>query len=179
MGSMDFEPLHPDFGAKVRGVSLVGEIADETVEEIKKAIDTYSLLCFPDQPMNDEAQIAFTRKLGEPEAEHVTFGKTGKIVYFGTVGNVLEDGSKREGTHPNTRYQQGNELWHSDSSFRDIPSYLSINHAYEVLREGGETEFSSMRIANQRLPEEMKLMIEGLRCIHCLLYTSPSPRDRG
>ena len=100
MGSLDFEPLHPDFGARVRGVSLVGKIADETVEEIKKAIDTFSLLCFPDQPMNDEAQIAFTRKLGEPEAEHVTLGKTGKIVYFGTVGNVLEDGSKRDGTHP-------------------------------------------------------------------------------
>ena len=61
MGSLDFEPLHPNFGARVRGVSLVGEIADETVEEIKKAIDAYSLLCFPDQPMNDEAQIAFTR----------------------------------------------------------------------------------------------------------------------
>ena len=163
MGSLDFESLHPDFGAKVRGVSLVEEISDKTVEEIKKAIDTYSLLCFPDQPMNDEAQIAFTRKLGEPEAEHVTFGKTGKIVYFGTVGNVLEDGSKREGTHPNTRYQQGNELWYSDSSFRHIPSYLSINHAYEVPREGGETEFSSMRIAYHRLPEEMKLRIEGLR----------------
>ena len=50
MGSLDFEPLHPDFGARVMGVSLVGDIADETVEEIKKAIDTYSLLCFPDQP---------------------------------------------------------------------------------------------------------------------------------
>ena len=78
MGSLDFEPLHPDFGAKVRGVSLVGEITDETVEEIKKAIDTYSLLCFPEQPMNDEAQIAYTRKLGEPEAEHVTLGKLEK-----------------------------------------------------------------------------------------------------
>ena len=130
MGSLNFELLHPDFGARVRGVSLEGEVADETVEEIKKAIDTFSLLCFPEQPMNDKAQIAFTRKLGEPEAEHVTFGKTGKIVYFGTVGNVLEDRSKRDGTHPNTRYQQGNDLWHSDSSFRDIPSYLSINHAY-------------------------------------------------
>ncbi len=78
MGSVDFEPLHPDFGARVWGVSLVGEIADENVEEIKKAIDIYSLLCFPDQPMNDEAQIAFTRKLGEPEAKHVTWVKPGK-----------------------------------------------------------------------------------------------------
>ena len=34
MGSLDFEPLHPDFGARVRGVSLVGDIADETVEEL-------------------------------------------------------------------------------------------------------------------------------------------------
>ena len=98
-------------------------------------------------------------------------GKTEKIVYFGNVGNVLEDGSKRDGTHPNTRYQQGNELWHSDSSFRHIPSYLSINHTYEVPREGGETEFSSMRIAYQRLPEEMKIRIEGLRCIHDYVFS--------
>ena len=79
MGSLDFEPLHPDFGARVRGVSLVGDIADETVEEIKKAIDTYSLLCFPDQPMNDEAQIAFTRKLGSPKRNTSHSGKPEKI----------------------------------------------------------------------------------------------------
>jgi len=94
--------------------------------------------------MTDEAQLAFTRRLGEPEAEHVTLGRIGKIVYFGTVGNVLADGAKRDGLHPNTRYQKGNEFWRSDSSFRKVPSFASINHSYEVPGEGGETDLASM-----------------------------------
>ncbi len=100
MGSLEFELLHPDFGARVRGISLVGEIADETVEEIKKAVDTYSLLCFPDQPMNDEAQIAFTRKLGEPEAEHVTLGKPGKSSTSAPSATCLKTEANATGLTP-------------------------------------------------------------------------------
>ena len=105
MGSLDFEPLHPDFGAKVRGVSLVGEIADETVEEIKKAIDTYSLLCFPEQPMNDEAQIAFTRKLGNPKRNTSHSGKPEKSSTSARSATCLKTEANAR-THPNTRYQR-------------------------------------------------------------------------
>ena len=100
----------------------------------------------------------------------MTFGKTGKIVYFGTVGNVLDDSSKKGGTDPNILYQKGNELWHSDSSFREIPSYFSINHAYEVPGVGGETEFASMRSAYARLPGKMQKQIKNLTCIHDYLF---------
>ena len=168
---LHFETLHSDFGARVKGLSITENLLKEAVSEIQKAIDHYSLLCFPKQQMNDESQLAFTRRFGEPEVEHVTFGKTGKIVYFGTVGNVLDDGSKKGGTDPNTRYQKGNELWHSDSSFRKIPSYFSINHAYEVPGAGGETEFASMRSAYARLPGEMQKQIENLTCIHDYVFS--------
>ena len=66
MGSLVFEPLHPEFGARDCGVSLVKEISEEIVDEIKKAIDTFSFLYFPDQSLNDDAQFAFTRRIGEP-----------------------------------------------------------------------------------------------------------------
>ena len=91
MSELGFEPLHPDFGARVTGLDLTAALSDEAVEAVRDAIDTYSLLCFPNQPMTDDAQLAFTRRLGEPEAEHVTLGKTGKVVYLGTVGNVTDD----------------------------------------------------------------------------------------
>ena len=79
MSCFDLEPLHPDFGVRITGLDLTADLSDDDVEAIREA--TCSLLCFPGQPMTDEAHLAFTRRLGEPEAEHVTFGKTGKVVY--------------------------------------------------------------------------------------------------
>ncbi len=78
MTQLNIEPLHEGFGARVTGTALSGGLSDGEVALIRCAIDTYSVLCFPDQDMSDEKQLAFTRLLGEPEAEHVTFGKTGR-----------------------------------------------------------------------------------------------------
>lgn len=164
-------PLHPGFGARVTGIALSGELSAAEVAVIREAVDSYSVLCFPEQDMSDERQLAFTRLLGEPEAEHVTFGKTGRVVYFGTVGNVGDDGAKQVNADSGTRYQRGNELWHSDSSFREVPSYVSILHAYEVPGEGGETCFASMRTAYARLPDDLRATIDPLFVLHDYVFS--------
>ncbi len=171
MNRLDIEPLHDDFGARVRGTAISGDLSDSGLASIRDAIDTYSFLCFPDQNMTDERQLAFTRLLGEPEADHVTFGSTGKVIYFGTVGNVQDDGSKRDSSHAGTRYQTGNQLWHSDSSFREVPSYVSILHAYEVPGEGGATEFVSMRASYARLDSDLRETIDPLHVIHDYVFS--------
>ena len=171
MSRFHVEPLHPDFGARVTGVDLGARLSEPEVEAIREAIDTWSLLCFPGQAMTDEAHLAFTRRLGEAEAEHVTLGKTGKVVYFGTVGNVAADGSTHGNAHPRTRYQTGNEMWHSDSSFRLVPSFVTITHAYEVPGEAGGTQFASMRSAYERLPEDMQATIDPLHVLHDYVFS--------
>ncbi|NQV45580.1 MAG: TauD/TfdA family dioxygenase [Rhodospirillales bacterium] len=171
MMKLSFEPLHNDFGARVSGMGLSGDLSPDAIGQLRDAVDTYALLYFPDQDMTEEKQLAFTRLLGEPEAEHVTFGKTGCVKYFGTVGNVLDDGTKNDNAHVNTRYQTGNQLWHSDSSFRQVPSYVSILHAYEVPDEGGATEFASMRAAYARLPEDVRGVIDDLKVIHDYVFS--------
>ena len=171
MSLLNVEPLNAPFGARITDLDLTADLCEETIEAIREAIDTWSLLCFPEQPMTDEAQLAFTRRLGEPEAEHVTLGKTGKVVYFGTVGNVADDGGVRGSTHARTRYQTGNQMWHSDSSFRRVPSFVSITHAYEVPGDGGGTGFASMRHAYSRLPADTQAMIEPLRAIHDYVFS--------
>ena len=171
MSGIEIEPLHQDFAARVLGVDLTETLADEVVDEIRTAIDDYSFLCFPNQNMHDDAQLAFTRRLGEPEPEHVTQGSTGKIAYFGTVGNVVDATRKKDESDPHTRYQKGNNLWHSDSSFRLVPTFVSINHAYEVPGEGGETEFVSQRAAYDRLPGEMKQTVDDLQVLHDYVFS--------
>ncbi len=171
MTTLEFEPLHPDFGARVSGLDLTRPLSDDEITQVRDAIDTYQLLCFPGQDMTDERHLQLTRQLGEPEAEHVTFGKTGDIVYFGTVGNVEDDGSKKVAADASTKFQTGNQLWHSDSSFREVPSYVSILHAYEVPGEDGATEFVSMRAAYERLPDEMRETIDPLYVVHDYVFS--------
>jgi alpha-ketoglutarate-dependent 2,4-dichlorophenoxyacetate dioxygenase len=121
--------------------------------------------------MTDAAQLAFTRRLGEPEPNHVTLGATGQIDYFGTIGNVIDASAHKGNADPHTRYQSGNNLWHSDSSFRLVPARFSINHAYEVPGAGGETEFASQRCAYARLPEELRETLDGLRVLHDYVFS--------
>ncbi len=171
MTKLNIEPLNSDFGARVTGVALSGDIEPGAMAMIRDAVETYSILCFSDQDMSDEKQLAFTRLLGEPEAEHVTFGSTGEVIYLGTVGNVEDDGSKRDNAYAGTRYQTGNQLWHSDSSFREVPSGASILHAYEVPGEEGATDFASMRTAYGRLPDDLRDTIDPLYVIYDYVFS--------
>ena len=95
MSELHFQPLHDEFGARVSGVDLTGELTGETVAAIRDSLDEYSLLCFPEQPMTDDAQLAITSCLGKPEPNHVKFGATGVVDYFGTVGNVIDAQTKK------------------------------------------------------------------------------------
>ena len=171
MNKPDIQSLHADLGARVCGIELSDSMDDHSLNFIRQAIDDYSVLCFSGQDMSDEKQLAFTRLLGTPEAEHVRLGSTGEVSYFGTVGNIQDDGSKFDNISANTRYQSGNQLWHSDSSFREIPSFVSILHAYEVPGEGGQTEFASMRAGYARLSDEMREQIEPLHVVHDYVFS--------
>jgi alpha-ketoglutarate-dependent taurine dioxygenase len=148
------ELLHADFGARLHGLNLSADLSDLQLRDIHHAIDTYSFLCFPNQTLSDDNQLALTSRLGVAEVEHVTLGSTGRTTYFGSVGNINDEGIQQGNQHRDTRYQSGNHLWHSDSSFRHQPSYVSIMYPYEVPGEGGATEFVSQRAAYQRLGKE-------------------------
>ena len=65
---LNIEPLHNDFGARVTGIVLSGDLSNADMSLIRDAIDSYSILCFPDQDMTDEKQLAVTRLIGEPSA---------------------------------------------------------------------------------------------------------------
>ncbi|NQV58521.1 MAG: TauD/TfdA family dioxygenase [Alphaproteobacteria bacterium] len=171
MAVLSIEPLHEDFGARVRGIDPRQPLASEVVTEIKAAIDNYSFLCFPGLQMDDEKQLAFTRSLGKPEESHVALGQTGQITYFGTIGNVQPDGGKLGNDHKTTIFLTGNNMWHSDSSFREVPSRLSIMCVYEVPAVGGATEFASARAAYRRLDGAMQERIEPLVAIHDYVYS--------
>ena len=68
-------------------------------------------------------------------------------------------------------YQKGNYLWHTDSSFRAVPSLCSLLSARIVPPEGGNTEFATMRGAYDALPDDIKKKLEDLVAEHSLVFS--------
>ena len=177
MVSPNFEPLHSDFGARVTGLDLGDGLSASAVSEIERAIDDFSFLWFPEQSVSDDMQLAFTKLLGEPEPSHVKLGQEGVIEYFITIGNVQDDGSVFGNDHPKTRFLTGNNMWHSDSSFREVPTYVTIMCAYEVPGEGGMTQYVSQRAAYNRLTEKTQVDIDPLIAIHDYVFSRSKVGD--
>lgn len=171
MTALETEPLHPDFGARITGIDMAAPRSADTIAALHGAIDRHSFLVFPGQSFTDEKQLAFTADLGEPEPGHLPLGNEGKIEYFGTIGNVQADGSALGNETTKVKFSKGNNMWHSDSSFRAVPSYVSIMCAYETPAEGGETLFVSGRAAFNRLGDARSEELYSLIGIHDYTYS--------
>jgi alpha-ketoglutarate-dependent 2,4-dichlorophenoxyacetate dioxygenase len=68
-------------------------------------------------------------------------------------------------------FNLGNQLWHSDSSFRAVPAKCSLLSGRIVVDAGGNTEFADMRAAYDALDPTTKAEIEDLVCEHSLIYS--------
>ena len=165
MNNWSIETLHPDFGAAITNVDLSGDIDSETAAGIHALIDQYSFLVFPNQARDDDFQLQFTLALGDAESSHIAKGE-GKLEYFGTIGNVQEDGTVLGNAHKKTRFLTGNNIWHTDASFKPVPAMLSIMCAYETPDTGGETLFASNRVAYERLTGDEQARQQPMIGIH-------------
>ena len=163
--------LHPEFGVEIIGIDLSEALEPNDFSQIELALEQYSLVLFRNQVFDDDSQVAFSRSFGELEYDHVAYGRERKILYIGHIGNVDKHGQKMGANHERVEFSTGYELWHSDSSFRPIPTRFSISYAYEVTPEGGELEFVSTRSAYARLSDKTKDKIENLVAIHDYVYS--------
>jgi alpha-ketoglutarate-dependent 2,4-dichlorophenoxyacetate dioxygenase len=166
MSTFQIEPLHAEFGAKLTGLDLTQALDENTTAALWDAIDAYSFIWAPSQVFDDDKQLAFTRSLGKAQASHVAQGEEGRIEYFGTIGNVQADGTTIGSDHRKTKFLTGNNVWHTDASFKPTPAALSIMCAYETPSEGGHTQFVSARAAYDRLTASEQAQADPLIAVH-------------
>ncbi len=155
-------------GAEVVGLDVSKPLDAQTFDILRQAFQDHHLLCFRDQQLNDAQLTAFSVQFGPLEIypeEDLTKGAM--EVYH--VANVSQNGKHLPDDHPMVVFQRNNGRWHTDSSYRDVPSLASIMYGLEVLpdnAEGGETAFSNMLLAYEALPEEMKSKLMHLHQVH-------------
>ena len=144
------DAARPDFGALVEGVDIAAGVSAETAAEIEDAIDLYGVLVFRDQVLDDDRQYAFSQHFGEMETA------TGDIARLedrrlpmtvNDISNLDQHGRVVSRDDRRRLFGLGNMLWHSDSSFKRVPSKFSLLSARVIPGEGGNTEFADMRAA--------------------------------
>ena len=149
---LEVRRLSPVIGAEISGVDLSQPLDAETLAEVRRAHLCYRVLVFRDQDITREQHLEFARLFGELEEHPFIPSPDGapEVAEF-------EKGQALPGVE---------NIWHSDVSWREVPSLGSVLRAREVPDIGGDTLFADMVAAYECLDDETKARIEGLKAVH-------------
>lgn len=139
-------------GGLVEGVDLTAGLSDELVAELRRCLLDFKVIFFRNQPLTGTQHVDFARRFGELElhpfipsnTEHPELVRFEKEAQVGGFENV----------------------WHSDVSWREVPSAAAVLHAIEVPPVGGDTAFCDMYAAYEGLAPKMQDRIAELMAVN-------------
>jgi alpha-ketoglutarate-dependent 2,4-dichlorophenoxyacetate dioxygenase len=169
--AIETRPLPALLGVEIVGID-VRRVDDVTFGEIRHALDEHSVLLFRRQSLTDEEQVAFSARFGPLEKTIRTIAQQARdMPEISNLSNVDAEERLIPAGDKRNLFNAGNQMWHSDSSFKRVPAMASLLSARVVPPEGGETEFASMRVGYERLPEGIQRRLEGQVAIHSFVYS--------
>ncbi|MDG1690662.1 MAG: TauD/TfdA family dioxygenase [Alphaproteobacteria bacterium] len=143
--------LTPAIGAELLDCDLT-KIDATLVEEVRAALLQHRVVFFRDQTLTREQHIEFAAQFGELEIHPATPADQPDPEVL-----RIAHGAKSRGSE---------NMWHSDVTWREAPSLGSVLRAIELPKVGGDTLFTNMVMAYDRLSDEMKEKIEPLSASH-------------
>jgi taurine dioxygenase len=150
-------------GAEIE-FDLSQPIDDDLFAEVERAFHDNIVVCFRDQHLTSEQQIAFSRRFGELEIHIVKKYLLPGYPEILLISNIKDENGEHIGL------ADAGFTWHSDTSYRRYPSRCSLLYAKEVPhRDGrplGDTVFANTIAAYEALPEAMRRRLAGLKAIH-------------
>src|SRR5258706_8324497 len=136
-------------GAKVQGGYLAKPLAGGQAEELRRAWLEHLVLFFRDQQLSPAQFIAFARAWGEPIEYPFVQGIEG-------FPHIIE---VKKLEHEKVNF---GGIWHSDTTYLEVPPMASMLLAREVPPVGGDTLFANQYLAWETLSDGMKRILEKL-----------------
>src|SRR5436190_2432920 len=172
--TIEVTPLTRHIGGRMTGIDARQPLSPDEVAAVERAMDRHAVLVLPGQDITDAQQLAFTRNFGQLEEGANSGARDAELrlpVVFADVSNLDKQGRIASRDNKKRMAALGNRLWHSDASFRAVPSRYSILSGRVVTTDGGNTEFADMQAAYDALDAATKAEIEDLVCEHSLIYS--------
>jgi alpha-ketoglutarate-dependent taurine dioxygenase len=159
-------PLMPRLGARISGLVLADGVTPEVFAEIYAAFLRHQVLVFDAQDLPPAAQVAFGRQFGTLQVHVMSMYHADGHPELYRLSN-LDASGRPSGKHPD----KGTLAWHTDGSWQRITGQATIIYGEVVPAQGGETHFSDMYGAYERLSDDWKARIAGLRAVHNLDFS--------
>ncbi len=143
-------PLSPLIGAEIHGVDLARPLSERVVADIRRALNTHHVIFFRDQELSPAQQADFARQFGEVTEGHPV------IPAIADNPEVLVIDSREDRA----------SWWHTDVTFLQAPAFGSILYMLAAPEVGGDTMWSSLQDAYDRLSDPVRGMCDQLIAVH-------------
>lgn len=166
MGGSKFQvvPAEAALGAEIVGLDLSRDVDAATFREIEAVLDEREVVFFRGQRLTPEQHVRFSRRFGEVEVPvNRQYSLAGQPEIY-VVSNIVENGR-------HVGNADAGLVWHTDSSYKEVPSRASLLYAIEVPHDAsgrplGDTCFASMGAAYDALPAAVRERIDTLHAVH-------------
>ncbi len=150
MSDWTVKPLAGALGAEITGPDL-DQFRPEDIDQIKQLLLDHKVLFFPGQALSVEQHVALGEQFGRienhPNLKNPFTDHPGIFELAATHGGVADE-------------------WHTDITFEDQPSVMSILHMVKCPEVGGDTMWTSLEQAYAELSAPMKDLCENLTALH-------------
>lgn len=158
--SLNVRRLSHALGAEITGIDLAKPLRDAQWDEIYAAWLNHIVLVFPGQKLNSEQLIAFARRFGELDdhrEDPVYRMPDHPEIYL--LGNIPIDGKP-------SKTRDAGRGWHTDHSYTDHPTKVSMLYCRAVPPVGGTTLFSNAYMAYDTLSDKLKEVLGNTEAVH-------------
>ncbi len=152
LGKIRARTLSPAIGALIENVDLSQRLDDEQIADIRAALLTHHVIFFEDQHLTPAQHRDFAARFGNLHTHPLYPGVEGAAELFildNHAGNPTD-----------------NDAWHTDVTFIETPPMASILYAKQLPPEGGDTIWSSMKIAYEKLSPPFRDFLATLDAVH-------------
>lgn len=146
---IEVKPISGALGAEIAGVDMSKDLDDEVVGEIRHAFLEHLVIFLRDQKVTPQQQLAFAKKFGAP----VEYPQLKGLPESPMITPVVK-----------LEHERNNfgGIWHSDTTYLEIPPMGSMLLAREVPPYGGDTMFANQYLAYEALSDGLKKTLDGL-----------------
>ena len=158
--SIQVERLTCSIGAELKNVSLADAARDMAVfNELRALLLEHKVLFLRNQDFSRADQVALARRFGELE-DHPVLGSDPDHPGLARIYKDLDS--------PPEHYENA---YHCDATWRECPPMGAVLRCVECPETGGDTIWVNMVAAYEKLPDAIKVQIEGLRARHSIECT--------
>lgn len=153
--------VQPTIGAEISGIDLSKPLTDALRVAIREAVLAHKVVFFRDQTLDDASQAAFAGNFGPLYTHPTTRHDAANKEVHAIAARYDRDFEKKLG-----RKLRAGDAWHTDTSWRLVPTWGAVLRDVNLPEVGGDTIWVDAALAYETLPQELKDKLEGKYVTH-------------